>query len=165
VETRLTQTALYVTAKTISVLMKVSQGHHSFCCFNFTEGSVWEEKKAKQLRVNIPAGRIVSRVQVELTAVKMCIYESEEPEVYFEFAETRSSDPNPLIEKIILPDTCGCNVCPESKQGSDWSAAEKQWSDFKEFTLDVHFQGNSTLCIKTLTVKLHFASESSFILS
>jgi hypothetical protein len=121
---------------------------------------VWEEKKARQMRVNIPAGRIVGRVQVELTAVKMCVYESEEPAVNFTFAETNSNDPNPLTS-VKLPDTCGCNICPENTDGTDWNASEKQWSDTK---LDVHFEGgNSTLCIKTLTVKIQFASEISFI--
>jgi hypothetical protein len=130
---------------------------------NCTEGSVWQQKKARQLSVDIPSGRIVSRVQVELTAVKMCVYESETPAVNFEFGETSSNDP--LISTIFLSDTCGCNICPESQEGSDWDAAEKQWRDSKEFTLDVDFpEGNSTLCIKTLTIKLHFASESSLFI-
>jgi hypothetical protein len=129
-----------------------------------TEGTVWEEKKAKHLSVIVPDGRIVSRVQVELTAVKMCIYETETPSLSFEFAETGSNDPNPLISTIFLPDTCGCNICPESQEGSDLIADDKQWRDTKQFTLDIHFpDGNSTLCIKLLTVKLFFASESSFI--
>jgi hypothetical protein len=110
--------------------------------------------------VNVPSGMIVSQVQVELTAVKMCIYESQVPTVNFEFGETNSNDPNPLISTIVFSDTCGCNICPETQERVDWSAAEKQWRDSKQFALDVHFGGdNSTLCIKTLTIKLLFASE------
>jgi hypothetical protein len=135
---------------------------HSEC--NSTEGNVWQQNKAKQLSVNIPSGRIVSKVKVELTAVKMCLYESETPSVEFEFADRSSNDPNPLLSKIFLPDTCGCNNCPESRQEAEWSASEKEWRDAKEFTLDVNFQGgNSTLCIKALTIRLHFASEFEFI--
>jgi hypothetical protein len=110
-----------------------------------SEGSQWEEKKARQLSVNIPAGRIVSRVQVELTAVKMCIYETEIPTVDFVFAETSGNDPNPFTSTKSLPDTCGCNICPQIKEGIDWSAVEKRWSDSKEFILDVHFQGVNPL--------------------
>jgi hypothetical protein len=82
-----------------------------------SEGTAWEEKKAKQLSVNVPSGRIVSRVQVELTTVKICVYESETPSVQFVFAETNSNDPNPLMSTILLSDNCECNVCPESKEG------------------------------------------------
>jgi hypothetical protein len=139
---------------------------HDFqICVNFTEGSVWKQKKARQLSVNVPDGRIVSRVQVELTAVKMCIYESDTPPVNFEFGET-SNDPHPLFSSIYLSDSCGCNVCPVSQDGSDWDATGKQWRDPKMFTLDVHFdedEGNSTLCIKTLTIRIQFACESSVV--
>jgi hypothetical protein len=111
--------------------------------------------------VNIPSGMIVSQVQVELTAVKMCIYETILPVVTFEFGEASSNNPNPLLSTIVLSDTCGCNICPETQEGVDWSAAEKQWRGTKQFALDVHFESvNSTLCIRTLTIKLHFASES-----
>jgi hypothetical protein len=107
---------------------------------SFTEGSVWEEKKAKQLSVNVPDGRIVSRVQVELTAVKMCIYEPETPTVTFEFAETGSNDPNLLTSTISLPDTCGCNICPIMKEGLDWNAAEKQCKTPKSLLLTCIFK-------------------------
>jgi hypothetical protein len=92
----------------------------------------------------------------------MCIFESELSRVYFKFAEASSNDPNPLVSNIDLTDNCQCNVCPESRGVIDWSdaAAEKQWSDFKEFTLDVDFEGgNSTLCIKAMTIKIDFKSE------
>jgi hypothetical protein len=114
--------------------------------------------------VKIPSGRIVSRVQVELTAVKLCIYESEVPTVDFVFADASNNDPNPLLSTKILSDNCGCNICPERKEGLDWSVTEKQWSDSKQFILDVNFQGdNSTLCIGLLTIKLHFASKRAVI--
>jgi hypothetical protein len=127
-----------------------------------SEGTAWEEKKAKQLSVNVPSGRIVSRVQVELTTVKICVYESETPSVQFVFAETNSNDPNPLMSTILLSDNCECNVCPESKEGLEWSVSEKQWRESREFTLDLHFQGeNSTLCIQRVTIRFHFESEFS----
>jgi hypothetical protein len=44
------------------------------------------------LFVKIPSGRIVSRVQVELTAVKMRIYGSENPTAKFQFAATTPND-------------------------------------------------------------------------
>jgi hypothetical protein len=114
--------------------------------------------------MNVPNGRIVSRVQVELTSVKMCIYDSGTPAVNFEFGET-INDPDPLISTIFLSDTCGCNTCPESQDGSDWNATGKQWRDSKMFTLDIHFDEdkNSTLCIKTLTIRIQFACESSLV--
>jgi hypothetical protein len=130
-------------------------------CFNCIEGSEWELKKAKIFNMSIPSERIVSRVQVELTAVKMCIYEEESPTVSFEFAETGSNDPHP--QTAFLSDTCGCNICPETQE-LEWSVAERQWSGFKQFALDVDFQGgNSTLCIHKLTIKLQFAGEISFV--
>jgi hypothetical protein len=132
--------------------------------FNSTEGTVWNENKAMDLNVNIPYGRTVSLVQVELTAVKMCIYESKVPTVTFKFVETNSNDPNPLTSSNFLFDNCGCNICPENKVSLEMSAAEKQWRDSKQFTLDVHVQGdNFIFCIQQLTIKIHFAGECSHL--
>lgn len=138
--------------------------HHS-CLLNVPKGSVWEEKKAVKLNVDIPDGRIVSRVQVELTTVKLCISESESPTVDFSFADPSGNDPHPLVSTVFLSDNCGCDICPASEDGLDWSdAIEKKWRGSKDFVLDVNFEGiNSTLCIKTLTIKIHFTSELSFL--
>jgi hypothetical protein len=127
---------------------------------NFTEAT-WDQKKAMHLSVNIPSGRIVSRVQAELTSVKMCSYESEQPSLNFEFGEA-SNDTNPLESTVLLSNNCECNICPVNQEALDWSATHKQWNGSKEFVLDIHFEGsNSTVCVKTLTIKIHFASESS----
>jgi hypothetical protein len=158
--TRHTPTALYVKANTISALMKVKIV--AYASLTLRKGSVWEERKAVNLNLNIPDGRIVSRVQVELTTVKLCIHETESPTVDFEFSDPSSNDPHPLVSTVFLSDNCGCNICPTSEDGLDWSdAEEKQWRGSKDFVLDVKFEGiNSTLCLKTLTIKFYFISES-----